>query len=187
MGVDYSLFWKIIPFFFLFLLGKCEAKIYDCFLFFNEFEVLKIRFAELYDHVDYFVIAEATETFQGSPKPLYFQEYRHLYSQYEDKIIYIPLEKHYETTNPWHRETYQRNLLLRGLKKCESTDLILLSDLDEIPKAGTITQIEQILETEDVVFVEHRVYRYHLNRFDPLVSPWLGTVASYYLTFRQSD
>ena len=56
--------------------GVGEAKIYDCFLFFNELEILDIRLHELYDHVDKFVLVESLETFRGKQKPLYFTENR---------------------------------------------------------------------------------------------------------------
>jgi len=39
-----------------------KRKIYDCFSFFNELDLLEIRLQELYDHVDYFVISEANKT-----------------------------------------------------------------------------------------------------------------------------
>ena len=44
------------------------AKVYDCFMFFNEYEVLDLRFHELYDHVDHFVIVESCEGFTGKSK-----------------------------------------------------------------------------------------------------------------------
>ena len=49
-----------------------KRKIFDCFIFFNEFDLLEIRLTELYDHVDYFVMAEANTTHTGNPKPFYF-------------------------------------------------------------------------------------------------------------------
>lgn len=58
----------------LFLPLWLNAKVYDCFPFFNEFELLKIRFDELNDVVDYFVLVESVETQRGNPKPLHFQE-----------------------------------------------------------------------------------------------------------------
>ena len=162
-----------------------QGKIYDCFLFFNETELLKIRLEELYDQVDYFVICEATETFQGEEKPLNFFSHRALYEKYEDKILYFPIEKRWETHDPWERERYQRNQILRALKGCERSDIILLSDLDEIPSASSISLLPKILEREEILFFQQRLFRYHLNRFDPFVSDWLGSVASHYSTFRK--
>ena len=49
-------------------------KIYDCFTFFNELDLLEIRLNELNDVVDYFVIVEGKKTFQNNPKPLFLLE-----------------------------------------------------------------------------------------------------------------
>ena len=70
---------------------RARPKVYDCVLFFNEPELLEIRLNELYDSVDKFVIVETIENFQGKLKPLYFEENRHLFKKFEDKIIHIAL------------------------------------------------------------------------------------------------
>lgn len=69
-----------------------ELKIYDCFTFFNEIELLKIRFEELYNVVDKFVLVEATQTFTGEPKELFFLKNKNLFSKYEDKIIHVVVD-----------------------------------------------------------------------------------------------
>ena len=48
--------------------------IYDCFTFFNEFDILEIRLHEMNPWVDRFVLVESAETFSGNPKPLWFEE-----------------------------------------------------------------------------------------------------------------
>ena len=48
--------------------------VYDCFQFFNELDILKIRLNVMNDVVDKFVISEATETFSGLKKPLYLKK-----------------------------------------------------------------------------------------------------------------
>ena len=53
--------------------------VYDCFQFFNELDILKLRMHVLNDVVDKFVISEATVTFSGEKKPLYFQENREMF------------------------------------------------------------------------------------------------------------
>ena len=55
------------------------AKIYDVFTFFNEIDLLKLRLEMLSPYVDKFVIVECVETFSGKPKPLYFEESKHLF------------------------------------------------------------------------------------------------------------
>jgi hypothetical protein len=48
--------------------------VYDCFIFFNELDLLEIRLNELNNVVDKFVIIEANKTFQNNHKPYYFEE-----------------------------------------------------------------------------------------------------------------
>lgn len=67
-------------------------KIYDCFQFFNEFDVLDIRLNTLYDHVDYFVISETNKTHSNLDKPYYFEENKHFFEKYLDKIIHVKEE-----------------------------------------------------------------------------------------------
>ena len=66
--------------------GDVAPKIVDAFTFYNELDMLEIRLAELYNVVDFFVLVEATETFQGSPKPLYFDQNRARFKKYAKKI-----------------------------------------------------------------------------------------------------
>lgn len=63
--------------------------IYDCFHFFNELDILKIRLEVMNPIVDKFVISEATETFSGLKKPLYYEENKELFSEFQDKIIHV--------------------------------------------------------------------------------------------------
>jgi len=63
------------------------AKIYDCFNFFNELDILELRLNILYDYVDYFVIVESSVTHSGQPKPFYLEENKERFSKFWDKII----------------------------------------------------------------------------------------------------
>ena len=63
--------WWLVFSFLLVFKGQGYAQIYDCFLFFNELEILDIRLHEMYEHVDKFVLVESVETFRGNLKPLY--------------------------------------------------------------------------------------------------------------------
>ena len=62
-------------------------KIIDCFVFYNELEMLKYRLAVLNDYVDNFVLVEANQTYLGHPKPLFFNENRELFEKY--KVNYL--------------------------------------------------------------------------------------------------
>lgn len=64
-------------------------KVIDCFIFYNELDMLKFRLNELNDIVDYFVIVECTKTFANADKELYFENNKEQFSKYLDKIIHI--------------------------------------------------------------------------------------------------
>jgi beta-1,4-mannosyl-glycoprotein beta-1,4-N-acetylglucosaminyltransferase len=128
-----------------------HADLYDCFTFFNELELLKIRFEEIYDVVDHFVVVEATQTFSGNPKSLYFAENVDQFEKYKDKIIHVvvndfPLPTSDVANDRWVREEFQRNAILRGLVGCNNEDIILISDLDEIPNQRSIYEIRNFFE-----------------------------------------
>jgi beta-1,4-mannosyl-glycoprotein beta-1,4-N-acetylglucosaminyltransferase len=67
------------------------GKVYDCFYFFNELDVLEIRLNILYDYVDYFVICESNTSFTGKQKKLLYLDNKERFRKFEDKIIYAPL------------------------------------------------------------------------------------------------
>ena len=110
----------------------------DCFPFFNEVELLEFRFELLWDVVDTFVIAEATRTHSGQPKPLYFDPVR--YAKYMSKVVRVIVDDFPETTDAWVRERFQRDALTRGLN-LDSEDLIVLSDLDELPNPDLLSNL----------------------------------------------
>ena len=91
-------------------------KIYDCFPFYNELDLLDLRLAEHYDHVDYFVLVEANKTFQNNDKPFYYHDNKNRFSKWRDKIIHVRVMDMPDGDNPWERETHQRNKILRGIE-----------------------------------------------------------------------
>jgi len=66
-------------------------------LFGGEFNLLEIRLHELYDTVDFFVLVESNFTLQNTPKPLYYDLYKHHFSKFHDKIVHVNLECYH-----WH-------------------------------------------------------------------------------------
>lgn len=118
-------------------------KIYDCFTFFNEFELLKLRMQLLNDVVDYFVIIEANKTQQGKEKEFNFEKRLSDYVEYKNKIIYIKIEDMPESkgVDDWTLEHFQRNGIMRGLTDCKPDDIILISDVDEIPNPNTLRDL----------------------------------------------
>jgi beta-1,4-mannosyl-glycoprotein beta-1,4-N-acetylglucosaminyltransferase len=151
-------------------------RIYDCFTFFNELDLLEIRLNELAPIVDKFVLVEATQTYQGRPKPLYFAMNQSRFKDFIDKIIHIVVDfppeqiimKMYPAVSlPWAREYYQRDMIAAGLKDCSPDDVVIISDVDEIPKPRKVLEY---LTVDGVKVFEQRLYYYWLN-FQCVASP----------------
>jgi beta-1,4-mannosyl-glycoprotein beta-1,4-N-acetylglucosaminyltransferase len=116
-------------------------RVFDCFTFFNELDILDIRLAELDPLVDYFVIVEATRTFTGKSKPLYYADNRQRYDRYAHKIIHVVVDDlPLDAPSHWVREAFQRNAIMRGLSQARPDDRVIISDCDEIPKPELLKQ-----------------------------------------------
>jgi len=157
------------------------SKVYDCFTFYNEIDVLQIRLNELDDFVDYFVIVEAKDTFSGLNKSLFFKENKYKFQEFLDKIIHVVVEKTPQFKgDAWSREYFQRNQIMRGLKNCAKEDIIIISDVDEIPKSNMLKQICVLLDSKkrQIIGCECEFYRWFLNRKDKTF--WVGSAVTRY-------
>jgi len=110
-------------------------KIYDCFTFYNEFDLLELRLQEHWDSVDKFIIAEANKTHAGRPKEFLLEQNWDRYKDYADKIVHIKEDDMPTHDNAWVLENFQRNALARGLQEAQGDDLVVISDVDEIIRA----------------------------------------------------
>lgn len=146
--------------------------IYDCFPFYNELMLLEIRLNELAPCVDKFVLVEATHTYSGKPKPLYYDEVKdnEIFGSFKDRIIHLVFEgkpvsksalaemkkanENQQKSVGKHElfadlvivpavdeivirriyETKQKNTIGQGLTRAMPDDIIIVSDLDEIPR-----------------------------------------------------
>src|SRR5215207_4343303 len=100
-------------------------RVFDCFPFFNELDVLEIRLAELDALVDCFVIVEATRTFTAKPKPLYYADNRERYDRFSHKIIHVVVDDlPLDAPTHWIREAHQREAIMRGLTDARPEDRI---------------------------------------------------------------
>lgn len=109
-------------------------KIYDCFTFYNEYDLLELRLKEHWDHVDHFVIAEANKTHQGHAKPFLLEEQWDRYKDFHEKIIHIKVDDMPTHENAWVLENFQRNAVARGLTNATSEDIMVVSDCDELTR-----------------------------------------------------
>ena len=164
-------------------------KIYDCFMYFDEEVVLDVRLNTLNEFVDYFVIVESKFTHKGDRRDLKFDHKK--FEKFKDKIIYIIDEEIYPQTeeiraedgerersiklifNAGYRENGQRNLIDKGLKEANDEDLILISDVDEIPK---LTGLNFKNINEKIILFNQDMFYYKFNLQLPDLI-WTGTKA----------
>ncbi len=162
-------------------------KIYDCFMFFDEEMLLDLRLNVLNEHVDKFVITEATYSHNGDPKKLNFDIKK--FEKFKNKIEYIvvkdPPPDLFEINkndnedvrgeklilNGMKRDYFQRQELQRGLLDAEPNDLIIISDLDEIPNLENI-EIKKI--KSKIICFKQRMFYYKFNLLYESF-PWFGT------------
>ena len=143
-------------------------KIIDCFIFYNELELLEARLQELYDTVDYFILVEGVLTFTGKQKPLYYEQNKHLFSKYNDKIIHLIADNYPDTDNAWHREFYQRRFIHNGIKtlSLDPNDILIISDVDEIPNGDLIRRIKNNtfqIENDSIYSLTMSLYYYNIE------------------------
>lgn len=136
-------------------------RVFDCFTFFNELDLLEIRLELLDNVVDHFVLVEADRTFSNQPKPLYFAENRERYARWAHKIVYVAVE-HDGTgldfsrpafwdpaRGPWSLERRQRDGFAIITPMLEPSDVVLISDVDEIPAPNAIRRAAARLRASD--------------------------------------
>lgn len=138
---------------------ESKPRIYDCFPFFNELDILEVRFNELYDVVDRFVIVEATLTHGGKPKPLYFNENLPRFEKFLHKVTHIVVSD-YPALDSWSIERHQRDQIMRGLTQCNDNDIIIIGDADEIPRA---TCLKEYKPENGIMALQQRLYYYSLD------------------------
>ena len=153
-------------------------RIIDCFMYFDEDLMLDIRLNILSKFVDKFVICEATLDHAGNSKKLNFDINK--FKKFEKQIEYIVIEDLPKTVNKfkknWHsahfRDQFQRNTLLRGIKECNDNDLIMISDLDEIPNPKKIKDFNE--NCKYACFIQ-RNFSLKLNLLNKSEPNWFGT------------
>ena len=151
-------------------------KIFDCFMYSGEDMLLKLRINELNKFVDKFVISEASYHHDGSKRKLKFKIKD--YEEFKNKINYIVVNEepkdvqkllssdtkivadNKKILNSLKRENYQRNQLKKGIKESDDEDLIIISDLDEIPNLKNIKKDK--IGNKMLIF-KQEIFYYKLN------------------------
>ena len=164
-------------------------KIFDCFMFYDEEMLLDIRLNTLDKFIDKFIIVESMFTHSGKKRELIFDIKK--YSKFKDKISYMVLDEEPEDLfkidgqeefdkknskyilNALKRENFQRNYISQGLQNASSDDIVIISDVDEIPKLSNIDikKVNQkiILFKQDMMY-----YKFNLKLENFI---WVGTRA----------
>ena len=154
-------------------------KVYNCFQLYNELDILEIRLQEGWDTTDYFVIAESSHTHAGNSKNYLLLDNWERFKPYADKIRRIQVDetleeqsKVFSNESPeWVREKYQRYSLIKGMNDLASDDLIIISDLDEVPRAEMIEMIKEDANDYDryILSIPHFHFRLNYLRVQPNV------------------
>jgi beta-1,4-mannosyl-glycoprotein beta-1,4-N-acetylglucosaminyltransferase len=150
-----------------------KPKIIDCFIFYNELELLTYRLNILNDVVDFFVLVESNHTHVGKEKSLIYQENKQIFEKFNHKIIHIVVDDfphkypniNIKNNEQWINERFQRDCISRGINKLslQSNDVITITDMDEIPNPKILEKIKSNNIKVDINILEMDFYYYNLN------------------------
>jgi len=158
-------------------------------MYFDEDLLLDIRLNTLNNYVSKFVITEATYTHNGTRKNLKFNINN--FKKFKDKIIYIVVDEQppnilqiNETDsieqkgeklilNGYARDNYQRNKLADGINEALDEDIIIVSDLDEIPNLSNVN-FNKI--NNKIIQFKQKMFYYKFNLYYPDFN-WFGSKA----------
>ena len=160
-------------------------KIYDCITYCGEDLLLKIRLETLYNQVDKFIIVEANKYFNGDKKPKFFNIKK--FQKYESKIDFYYVEdlpKHNGENLQY--ENFIKNQIKRGLKNLDPDDIVLFSDVDEIPNLKN----NKFKEFDSAVFLTNMYYyKFNLLVYEGLKwsNKWPGTRSCKFKFFKTAQ
>ncbi len=153
-------------------------KVIDAFLFSDELALLECRLRELDAVVDRFVLVESNQTFQGTPKPLWYAEHRERFAPWNDRIEHVIVPELPDGGGTWAREWVNRECMWMGLGFMERDDLFMMSDVDEIPSPKFIefAKATDFAKLKDPCLVaQQRMFAFAVDWEHP--DPWPATTA----------
>ena len=171
----------------------------DAFLLHDELDMLEFRLKILDPLVDKFVIVEADRTFSGNPKPYYLDDNYERFRKYHDKIIYerfgtppnllpdptIPPPTTYDPSHQcWRIEHAQRDAVVTACESFPSNTLVLLGDVDEIPRREAVEFLvaNSPNKKTPTVLMQH-IFSYNLRFLRNIL--WHGTIFTDLKTLRE--
>ncbi|KAK6913059.1 Glycosyl transferase, family 17 [Dillenia turbinata] len=174
---------------------ESPRRVFDAVLFSNEIDMLTIRWNELYPYITQFVLLESNSTFTGRPKPLFFDTHRSQFQFIEPRLTYGNIGGRFRTNeNPFVEEAHQRVALdqLLRIAGIEDDDLLIMSDVDEIPSSHTVNLLRWCDDIPPILHLQLRNYLYsfefHLDN-----KSWRASIHRYktgktrYAHYRQTD
>ena len=135
----------------------------DCIPFFNELDILKLRLHILDPLVDRFVIEEATHTFSGLPKELCFEKNREMFEEFLPKITYLVVDNSPKEISTHERDKFQKNALAKALTDASDEDVLILSDVDEIPNPAVLQELVKRFDPDKIYHLAQRNFYCYLN------------------------
>jgi beta-1,4-mannosyl-glycoprotein beta-1,4-N-acetylglucosaminyltransferase len=135
----------------------------DCIPFFNELDILKLRLHILDPLVDRFVIEEATHTFSGLPKDLCFEKNREMFEEFLPKITYLVVDNSPKEISTHERDKFQKNALAKALTDASDEDVLILSDVDEIPNPAVLQELVKRFDPDKIYHLAQRNFYCYLN------------------------
>lgn len=168
-------------------------KIFDVFLFCYELDLLEIRLNLLDPYVDYFVISESKQTHSGLEKDLYFQSNKNKFEKFNHKIIHNIIDSPttedlsivsnlYDISHNryYQQDAYEKDSIKKILEKhCQDDDVIIWSDLDEVPNPDVIESINSFYKDNQVYNFAQENCQGYLN--------WVETTGTLYSQTKDFD
>ena len=149
-------------------------QVYDCFLLFNELELMELRLKTHDSVVSQYVISEARRTYANEPKPLYLQENQRRFAPFLPRVTSIIAEEivwpeakgdKLSTAVRMALWFQQQDALMKGLSKADDNDVVLFSDLDELARPESVLEAIELLGQHDYVCLLCDLYYYYFNGF----------------------
>lgn len=132
-----------------------------------ELDLLDLRIRELSDLVHRFVLVESAWDFAGNPKPLHYDENRERFSEFQDRIVHVVVQDKPDNADVrWAIQRHQRDHILDGLKDAQPDDIVMISDVDEIPRKSSVEALRTALASRRLFatfLMDHHLYRLNLR------------------------
>jgi len=150
-------------------------KIIDCFPFFNELDILRMRLELLSEHVDKFLICESDVTHSGEKKPFYYEENKDAFKKWENQIVHLKYcpdlsgldfsrpEKFDKTHAAWQLETGQRNYMSDYLRSLQEHSYAIVSDVDEFWNPKKLSDLIDAANENGAVRIGMDLHYFYMN------------------------